>query len=191
MSRWLLPSVTRPMQFLPVLFNHPDECGPYSMFFYGANDSDYRDLLIGCKDGYIRKFDETEESDDIGGSDQAIDSYIGYGPLQINDDPKLQGRITGLNLITAGSATGSSNSNDITCKVYVAKTAEEIVEKLSAGTTPNVSKVLKAPGRQRGNTIKQKLKGVYAGIELRNSTAAETWGFEQLLVEANPAGRVR
>ena len=73
----------------------------------------------------------------------------------------------------------------------MAKTAEEIIEKLSAGTTPNVLKTFRAPGRQRGNVIKQKLKGVYAGFELRNSTAAETWGFEQLLVEAKPAGRVR
>jgi len=175
--------------FFPEVY--PNQCGPYSMLFYGANDPDYRDLLVGCKDGYIRKFDETAKSDNIGGSNQAIDSYVGYGPLQINEDPKLQGRITGLNLITAGSATGSSDSNNVACKVYVAKTAEEIVEKLSAGTTPNILKTFKAPGRQRGNTIKQKLKGVYAGIELRNSIDAQTWGFEQLLVEAKPAGKVR
>lgn len=170
--------------------------GPYSLLFYPANDTDYRDLLVGCTDGYIRKFNEALKSDNdsadaAGVGSVAIDSYVGYGPLQINSDPRLQGRISGLNLITAGSATGSSDSNNVACKIYVAKTAEEIVEKLLAGTTPNVLKIFKAPGRQRGNTIKQKLKGVYAGIELRNSTAAQTWGFEQLLVEAKPAGKVR
>lgn len=173
-----------------------DNRGPYSLLFYAANATANRDLLVGCADGYIRKFNELLKSDNdttdaAGVGIVAIDSYVGYGPLQINSDPKLQGKISGLNLITAGSATGSSDSNDVACKVYVAKTAEEIVEKLSAGTTPNILKTFKAPGRQRGNIIKQKLKGVYAGFELRNSTAAQTWGFEQLLVEAKPAGKVR
>ncbi len=173
-----------------------DNRGPYSLLFYAANATANRDLLVGCADGYIRKFNESLKSDNdtadaAGAGSVAIDSYVGYGPLQINSDPKLQGKISGLNLITAGSATGSSDSNNVACKVYVAKTAEEIVKKLSAGTTPNVLKTFKAPGRQRGNTIKQKLKGVYAGFELRNSTAAQSWGFEQLLVEAKPAGKVR
>jgi hypothetical protein len=172
--------------------------GPYSLLFYAANATANRDLLVGCKDGYIRKFNESLKSDNdtadaAGAGTVAIDSYVGYGPLQINSDVRFQGKISGLDLITAGGATGGSesDSNNIACKVYVAKTAEEIVEKLDAGTTPNLLKTFKAPGRQRGNTIKQKLKGVYAGIELRNSTVAETWGFEQLLVDAKPAGKVR
>lgn len=172
---------------------YPDECGPYSLFFYGANDTDYRDLLVGCKDGYIRKFDESAEDDDVGPTDDAIDSYVGWGPLQLSEDPTFQGRITGLDLVTAGGNTGGteSDSNDVACKIFMDKTAETVVEKLSAGTTPRILKTFKAPGRQRGNTVKQKLKGVYAGIELRNNTAAQTWGFEQLLVTAKPAGRVR
>ena len=178
--------------------SYADECGAYSSFFYGANDPDYRDLLVGCKDGYIRKFNESLKSDndsadaaDVG--TVAIDSYVGFGPLQISKDPKYQGRITGLDLITAGGASGGSesDSSDITCKVFTAKSAEEVVEKLYAGTTPNVSKIFKAPGRQHGDTMKQKIKGVYAGIELRNSTAAQSWGFEQLLVTAKPAGRMK
>jgi len=111
--------------------------------------------------------------------------------LQINKDPKFQGKIIGLDLITAGGTSGGSesDSDDIICKVFVDKTAESIIEKLSAGTTPNVLKTFKAPGRQRGYIIKQKVKGIYAGIELRNSTAVQTWGFEQLLIDAKPAGK--
>jgi len=178
--------------------SYADECGPYSMFFYGANDPDYRDLLVGCKDGYIRKFNDSLKSDNdsadaAGVGTVLIDSYVGFGPLQISKDPKYQGKITGLDLITAGGASGGSesDSNDVTCKIFTAKSAEEIVEKLYAGTFPNALKIFKAPGRQRGNTMKQKIKGVYAGIELRNSAAAQSWGFEQLLVTAKPAGKVK
>ena len=178
--------------------SYEGECGAYSSFFYGANDPDYRDLLVGCKDGYIRKFNDSlksdnDSADDAGVGTVPIDSYVGFGPLQMGKDPNFQGKITGLDLITAGGESGGSesDSSDVTCKIFTAKSAEEIVEKLYAGTTPNVSKIFKAPGRQHGSTMKQKIKGVYAGIELRNSTAAQSWGFEQLLVTARPAGKMK
>ena len=67
---------------------YPDECGPYSLFYYPANDPANRDLLVGCKDGYIRKFDPTANDDDIGGSDQAIDSYVTFGPMKLGGENK-------------------------------------------------------------------------------------------------------
>ncbi len=173
--------------------SYPDECGPYSLFYYAANDSDYRDLLVGCKDGYIRKFDESAKDDDIGGSDQLIDSYVQFGPLQIADDPKFEGKITGLDIISAGTlpSGGSSDSNDIDCKLYVADSAEKIIEKLAADTNPNFSKTFVAAGRRRGSNIKRKIRGVYTGIKLGNDTAAETWGFEQLLIDGKKSGRLK
>ncbi len=173
--------------------SYPNECGPYSLFYYAANDSDYRDLLVGCKDGYIRKFDESAKDDNIGGSNQAIDSYVKFGPLQIADDPKFEGKITGLDIISAGTlpSGGSSDSNDIGCKLYAADSAEKVIEKLAAGTNPNFSKTFVAAGRRRGSNIRRKLRGVYAGIELRNNTSGETWGFEQLLIDAVKSGRLK
>lgn len=173
--------------------SYQKECGAYSLFNYGANNYAYRDLLIGCKDGYIRKFNEALKSDNDTGDDLAagtkiIDSHVSFGPLQIASDPKLRGNITELDLITAGGATGS---NDVDCKIYVGDDAEGIVTRIEAGSTPDLLKTLKSPGRQKGNTIRQKLNGVYAGIQLRNNTLAETWGFEQLLVGAKQTGRVK
>ena len=177
--------------FFPEVY--PDECGPYSMWYYGANNSDYRDLLVGCKDGYIRKFDESEENDDIGGSEQAIDSYVEFGPFQMADDPKFEGKITGLDIVSAGAlpSGGSSDSSDIDCKLYLDKSAEKVIERLAANTGPNFSKTFKAPGRQRGSNIVRKLRGIYAGIRLGNNTSGETWGFEQLLINAKKSGRLK
>ena len=173
--------------------SYPDECGPYSLFYYAANDSDFRDLLVGCKDGYIRKFDESAVDDDIGGTDQLIDSYVQFGPLQIAEDPKFEGKITGLDVVSAGAlpSGGSSDSSDIDCKLYVANSAEKIIEKLAAGTNPNFSKTFVAPGRRRGSNIRRKIRGVYAGIKLGNDTSGETWGFEQLLIDGKKSGRLK
>ena len=55
--------------------SYPDECGPYALFYYSANDKAYADLLIGCQDGYVRKFLDSAKDDDSGASDTAINSY--------------------------------------------------------------------------------------------------------------------
>lgn len=177
-----------------------DECGVYSSIFYGANDPDYRDLLVGCKDGYIRKFNEAlksdnDSADDAGIGTIAIDSKIGYGPIQMNENPGKEGKLTSIELVTAGGGIdgSESDSDDVTCKIFVGTSAEEVLEKLVAGTTPQFSRVFTAPGRGRGNRsmCKCKAKGAYIAIELSNNTAAQSWAVEQLLVNGIPAGRIK
>jgi len=173
---------------------YPDECGIYSAIYYEATDVDYRRLILGCSDGYIRYFDEDAKDDDAGASgDTAIDSYVTFGPILMAPDPKLTGKLTGLNCITAGGASGGSqsDSDDITYDVWVAKSAEEILEKLSADANPNISGTITAPGRRRGGDIRKKIKNVYVGIKLQNNTADETWAFEQLLIDLKPSGRLK
>ena len=173
---------------------YPDECGPYSLFYYSANNPNYRDLLVGCKDGYIRKFDGSEKNDNIGGSNQLIDSYVTFGPLQISDDPLKEGKLTGLVLVPAGGASGGSqsDSNDIDVEVFTARSAEEIIEKLAAATrVPDFAKTITAPGRNRGNSLRRKIRGVYAGVRLGNNTSEETWSLEQLIIDAKKSGRFK
>ena len=178
--------------FFPEIY--PDECGPYSLFYYAANSGTYRDLLVGCKDGYIRKFDDSAKSDDVGITDEAIDSYVALGPLQIGDTPAKEGRITGMIFVPAGGATGGtqSDSSDVDCEIFTARSAEEVVEKLTATTRiPNFSRTVSAPGRNRGNSLRRKIRGVYGSVRLGNNTADETWGFEQLIVDATKSGRLK
>ncbi|GAG60223.1 unnamed protein product, partial [marine sediment metagenome] len=76
-------------------------------------------------------------------------------------------------------------------KIFVAKSAEEILEKLYVGTNPAIGGTIKAPGRQRGGNKLQKAKGVYVGIKLQNATLSKTWAFEQLMYGLKPAGRLK
>ena len=111
----------------------------------------------------------------------------------MSQDPRLTGKLTGLDVISAGGATSGSqsDSSDVYFEVYVANVAEQILEKLYVGTNPNISGTVVAPGRQRGAGIKRKIKGVYMGIKVGNKTAAQTWAFEQLLYKIKNAGRFK
>ncbi len=193
-SNWWLD--LRSKGFFPE--SYTDECGVYALFHYGANDTAYRDLLLGCKDGYIRKFNSALKSDNnsadaAGVGTDAISSHVTFGPIPMSDDPKFTGKLTGLNCVTAGGATdgSQSDSDNIECRVFTADSAENVIEKLSADTSPDMAKTIKAPGRQRGGSTRRKVKGVYMGIKLENTTAAETWGFEQLMIDLKNSGRLK
>ncbi len=177
---------------------YADECGAYSLFYYAANDTTLQDLLVGCKDGYIRKFNNSLKSDNdsadaAGVGTVAIDGYVTFGPIPMSPDPRLRGKLTGLDCITAGGASSGSqsDSDDITYDVFTGNSAEEVIEKLSADAGPNIAGTIKSPGRQRGGTIRKKVLGVYMGVKLQNDTAGETWGFEQLSINIAKSGRLK
>lgn len=169
--------------------SYPDECGVYSSFYYPANSNTYKDLLVGCRDGYIRKFDSSVKDDDKGATDNAINSYVKFGPIPMSQDPDKQGKLSGLNLVTAGD--GTNDSNDVNFKVFAENSGVEVLKKLTANTNPKLAGTFKAPGRQHGARRKQKVKGAYLGIRLDNTASTETWGFEKLTGTVTPAGRNR
>ena len=45
---------------------YPDECSPYSLHFYNSDEPEYRKMLVGCSDGYLRYFDDDAKDDDTG-----------------------------------------------------------------------------------------------------------------------------
>ena len=173
--------------------SYPTECGPYSTMYYDANTPGNSGLLVGCKDGYIRQFDDSAP-DDVGGADNAIaiDSYVSLGPVALAKSG-YQGKVTGLNVVTAGGGTGGSqsDSDDIDFKIFVDLSAEAVIERMVANVTPSFAGVAKATGRQRGGTKRQKAKGAFVGIRIGNSDSGETWGFEKLDINARPAGRIK
>jgi hypothetical protein len=169
---------------------YPDECGPYSLFYYAANDTTLRDLLVGCKDGYIRKFDKTAEDDNIGGSDQAIDSYAVLGLIQLSDGIN-DGTLGNINIVSAGgeSGGGESDSDDIDFSVFTARTSENIIEDVTAGTS-KLSGTFSSPGYQKGNKDRRKVRGRFGAVKIGNDTATETWGFEKITLDIKQIGRV-
>lgn len=164
---------------------HANTHGVYSIFQYDANDPDYRDLLLGCTDGYIRVHDDDATDDD----GTAIDSYVAFGPIPLAEDGR-DGSIAAFDLVLAGGASGEVD--DATVEVWVEDVAETVLEDLEAGTSPNLSMTFTGPGRARGAKRRRSVRGAYAGIKIGNDTASETWGMEKLILDpGNPGRRLR
>ncbi|NOQ21592.1 MAG: hypothetical protein GQ565_02930 [Candidatus Aegiribacteria sp.] len=160
--------------------------GVYSLFNYNANDPDYKGLLMGCTDGYIRVHDDTEENDD----GTAIDSYVDYGPIPLAEDGK-DGSLAAFDVVLAGGASGGSatDSDDVSVQVWAEDVAETVLEKLYSGGSTKLSFTFGGPGRKRGGKRRRGVRGAYAGIKIGNSTAGETWGFEKILLDGGTSGR--
>ena len=171
--------------------SYPEECGAYSLFYYDANDNDYKGMLVGCKDGYIRKFDSSKSSDDIGATDEAIDSYITFGPLKLGNENQ-EGILSSITAITTGSRVGTAliDSSALTCKVWTGLAPDDVDEWMLLNSTPAMAATITAPGRGRGGTIKRPVRGMYAGVRLGNNTKDQTWGFENIVLEGGPSGKV-
>ncbi len=173
--------------------SYPGECGPYSLLFYASNNTIYKELLIGSRDGYILKFDASEKNDDKGVSNQAINSYLTLGPVPLSDDPDKTGKLSLPNLVTAGRIVNQVEvySNNVAYKIFTANSAEKLIEKLAANTNPQLGGTFFAPGRHTRNRRPQKIKGAYLGIRLENTTLGESWGFEKLFGTVVPSGRIK
>lgn len=167
-----------------------NQCGAYSLFYYDANDPAYRNVLVGCKDGYIRKFDKTSKSDvKSDDSNQLIDSYVVLGPLQLSDSIN-DGTLCNINIVSAGGISGGGDdSNDIDFSVFSSRTSEHITKDVTAATA-KYSGVFNSPGYQKGNKDRRKARGRFGAVKIGNDTAEETWGFEKLTLDVKQIGRV-
>lgn len=167
-----------------------NQCGPYSLFYYAANDTSLRDLLVGCKDGYIRKFDKTVKSDiKSNDTNQLIDSYAVLGPTQLSDGIN-DGTLGNINIVSAGGeSNGLSDSYDVEYSLYAARTSENVIEDVTAAAS-KLSGVFSSPGYQKGNKDRRKIRGRFGAVKIGNDTVEETWGFEKLTVDIKQIGRV-
>jgi len=172
---------------------YPDDCSPYSLHFYNADEPEYRQLLVGCSDGYLRIFDDSAKNDDDGTAvPVAIDSYVLLGPTQIGRNVDTDGKTREFTFLTAGGAAGGSigDSSDLDYEIFFADNAEEIIEMQEAAERdPLFEDTVSAPGRSYRETLKG--SGVFMGVRIGNETAGETWGIERVTVEVDDAGRTK
>ena len=171
---------------------YPDECGVYSMIYYPSNTEGNADLLLGCKDGYLRHFDDSAKDDDIGGSDQAISSNVLMPIQDMNpDDDEGQGRLTSLTteLSGGGSSITHPNSDGATIDIHVANSSEELVEAVKDGDTPRITRTFSGPGRQK--RIRKKARGKWLGVVVKNEAATESWSLSKMSYNDKIAGRIK
>jgi hypothetical protein len=171
---------------------YPEECGVYSMIDYPANADANADLLLGCKDGYVRYFDDDAKDDDIGGTDEAISSYVLMPVQDMNgEDEDGQGRLQSTTIVNAGGATDGEfeDTDKIDYEIHVSDDAEELTENIMDGDTSLHSGTVTGAGRK--SRVRNKARGKYLGIVLKNTAAASTWALGKLAVKFKTAGRIK
>ena len=173
-------------------YSLPTSCSPYALKYYEASTVDNRDLLIGCSDGYIRRPDETQKNDDTGASEVAVDSYVTFGPYAMNKKIGGDGEVASVEGILACGATDGSetDSSDVDYYIFIGDSPGEVLEKVYANSY-DISGTLSAPGYQVGAKQRKKTRGKYFTLMLRNNTADETWGFEEVEIDILPVGSLR
>jgi len=170
--------------------SYPDECGAYSLFYYAANDKDYADLLVGCTDGYVRRFDDTAK-DDAGTTSKAINSYCTLPIQPLAADGDHEGKLTSLTVTNAGGASDGDfgDTDGVDYSLYAGNDAETVLEDIIDGAAAKETGTLSGTGRKE--RVRHRVRGAYLGIKLGNSAADETWAVEAIAGEVVPAGKLK
>ena len=163
---------------------YPVSCAPYSMVYYPAATVANKDMLIGCSDGYVRRFDDDQTDDNIGATTQAIDGRVTFGPFQLGEGLGEEGKVGPVYGVMGG--LGCSN---VTYYVFVGDSPEAVMDKVTAGTY-DLTGIVLAVGFQRGGRQRRTVRGKYAAIQLRNDTLSQTWAMEEIEIEITPVGRL-
>jgi len=171
--------------------SYPSSCGIFSSYYYASTDNDYKKMLYGCSDGYIREFIDSAKNDDSGTSDTAISSYLVYPTIKMHQEDDKEGKLISLTFeVAGGNSNGSFNDSDgFTYSLYRADDAETLIENIKDGDTPFATGSISATGRQ--GRIRTRVRGRWLGIKISNSNSSETWSINLINGQIIPAGKIK
>jgi hypothetical protein len=149
-----------------------------SLFYYDSYKSSERGLLIGGYDGYIRKEDEDEKSDD---GSNAIESHFSIGPITADGEPRGE---VGIN---EASIVAGEDTDGVTVEYYRADSADEVVSNVLDENTALISNTLTGDGLN--NSIINRVSGRAVVVKVKNETADESFSIEQINLSLQSEGR--
>ena len=150
---------------------------PTTLSYFNARIKSQRTLLAGCNDGYIRKWDETEKSDD---GSAAIESEVLIGPIA---GQEVRSKIS---LDELSIRTGI-DTDSLTTAIYSGLTAQHLIKNVIDGETPKVSKTFTTD--KLLPSIRQHVEAGAIGIKLSNTTVASSWSMEKIDADIQESGR--
>lgn len=165
---WYDPSAEA---FWPVTI--PSTMQPTSMLQYTSQDVGNSCVLFGCKDGYVRNYDDNYEIDD----GTSFDSHIVYGPL-LNWDEYYSGRVKEL------SCELSRDSGIVRWKLLKGNSAQNLVD----DPTIFVSGTWSMFGMS--NKTRPNMNSQYWGLKLSNEEDRR-WSIENIRTVTEQAGVMR
>ncbi len=150
---------------------------PTILAYFDSRVKSQRTLLAGCNDGYIRKWDETEKSDD---GAAAIESEVLLGPI-VGQNIRAKVSLDELSIRTG------IDTDSITASVYSGLTAQHLIKNVIDDESPKVSKTFAVD--KLLPSIRQHVEAVAVGIKLSNDSVASSWSMEKIDTDIQESGR--
>jgi hypothetical protein len=146
---------------------------PTAAVVIDGDDPNDRTMLVGCEDGYVRRWDAAAFNDGGSTATSAIDSQVVFGPFSFNEE--TEARLTAVNLLLAKEQQG--------CRVqlFVSDTPDDLGIAVWTGDF--------AAGRNDWRFLRG--RGRYIWIKIRNSLFDTRWAFENMAARVERAGRAR
>lgn len=161
----------RTKAFWPDLY--PNSYQPTTAYEHASENAAFSGVVLGCRDGYLRRFYEGQETDD----GTSMTSYCYYGPLRLGNSDYYEGRLDELTVTTA------TDSGTVTANVYVgdAHEAAEAASSFYSATLSTAGRNYRHRPRARGTAAFVKFSG----------SGTRRWGVESTTVEISRTGRQR
>ena len=151
-----------------------------SLYYYNSRKSTTRGMLMGCQDGYIRKYDDDEKDDE---GSNAIDAYCTLGPFQSFNKMRRQGQISEM------SARLGVDSDGVDVQIYAGDSAETVVNAVKNADTPKAAVTMTGGGQRP--VYRPKTKGSVFAVQLRNNNASERFALERITTKITDAGEAK
>lgn len=159
------------VSFWPVGLQEDHE--PTALCALRDRPGDYSNVILGCRDGYLRRFQPNQPTDD----GTSFNSYVDYGPFPLAG-PGRDGMVTEIVGITA------NRSGDVNWAIRTGNSAE------AAFTS---SAVASGTWDLEGLSYREfpRARGHMAVIRVSNGEADYTWGIEGIEIVIADAGKLR
>ena len=143
------------------------------------------DTLLGCKDGYLRKFSNASETDDS----RTLNSHVLLGPFRIARNDTEDAMLSEIHGIMA------DNDDFVDWRVVMGDSAEEVADTAVTGINAVINgespKGVSADGRWealRNKVARARSRGPWMIVWL---SAVNKWSYEAVAIKAEQLGRLR
>lgn len=171
--------------FWPFEFGNVNHA-PFVTLQYEADKSTSADMILGGRDGYLRRYASSAAVDDATDVEPIV-SYVILGPIPLGSAPDREGLIQRIEIILGRL------SNPITWKIYVANTAEDAIRKMSEGQHQKTGTTRASTSGGNHSLLSvhhPRVRDYYMVIRLENVND-DRWWFEQFIAIVKDVGRHR
>ena len=152
---------------------------PTVLSYFNSRVKSERTLLAGCNDGYIRKWDDDEKSDD---GSVAIDSKVLIGPIA-SQNIRAKVKMNELSVKTG------VNTDNLTVSIYSGTTGEHLVKNVEDEESPKITKNFNVD--KLLPSVRQQISDGAIGIMLSNDTVDSSWSMEKIDADISEIGRIK